>query len=628
MGKEIDFATIAEPVARALLGEPNKSLSKVGELRFGTNGSVKIVTAGDAAGTYVDFETSNGGGLLDFICSQRGGSHGDALTWLQAEGFISSQAREQPQRIHDRIRAVYEYQDENGSPSFEVVRLENPKDFRQRRNERDWSVRGCKPVPYRLPHLLRGIRDECTVFVVEGEKDVERLADHEVIATTNAGGAGKWKDDFAAYFVGADVCVIADNDKAGREHAEKVARSLKGTAARIRIINLPDLPEKGDVSDWLDAGNDIHAFWHEVENAPDWRPQSRLGLTFFGDEDKFAPRKWLVKGVLGQGEMSCIYAPSGGGKSFFALDLAARIAAGLDWFGHQVTPSGVLYVCGEGASGFRNRMKAWRLAHEAGLLPFAMLARSLDLVTKPGVEEASEIVSEAMEVIEAASGVPVRLIVLDTASRMMPGAVDSEPKDMKAFLDGVETLREETGAHVLIIHHSGKDKDRGMRGSSMLRDYSDCVIEITPGDASPSVATIEKMKDGEDGAKYRFTLQQTAIGHDNDGDEITSCVVIDDGKSEGTEPAKAKRLPDDLENARRVLADLLSDDSVTTVTASVTGMSRAGVRCVPLEQWKDACRNRSILDDGDKGRQQWKRLKDKGLRLNVIGIQGDLVWLA
>lgn len=617
----IDFGKLADPVARALLGEPNKDLSKRGELRFGTNGSLKVVTEGKAAGTFSDFETSISGGLLDLIVSQRGGDHKSAIDWLRDHNFIEALAP--PRRLEDRISAIYTYKDQNDAPLYEVVRLKDPKDFRQRRNENDWTVKGISQVPYRLSAILWSMQQGDQIFIVEGEKDADRLAGYAFAGTTNAGGAGKWKSELSAYFEGASIVIVPDNDEAGRAHVETVARSLKGIAGRIQVLELPDLPEKGDVSDWFDAGNTMETFAKLASTAPDWRPKVRLPLTFFGDEDRFPARKWLVKDLLGQNELSVIYAPSGGGKSFFALDLSARIAAGMEWFGHSITQSGVLYLCAEGASGFRNRMKAWRQTYNPGSIPFAMLPSSVNLLatdrSKEGLE-AVTLIREAMEGVETVSGHPVRFIVLDTASRMMPGGVDSDPKDMKAFLDNVEELRRETGAHICIIHHSGKDKDRGMRGSSMLRDYADTVLEISTSEEG-STATIDKMKDGKDGTRYRFTLRQTTIGIDDDEEPITSCVIDDDGKSEGTEPVKTKRTPDDVENARRVLADLLCDEGVTGVTGC------AG-RSVTVDRWRDACRDKGVIEAGDAGRQQWKRLKDKALRLCVIGINGGYVWLA
>jgi hypothetical protein len=153
------------------------------------------------------------------------------------------------------IEAVYPYRDENGTLLYEVVRYRRPKDFRQRRPDGSggwiWSLDGVRRVPYRLPELLASTGP---VFVVEGEKDVERLAAIGITATTNSGGAGKWRPEFAEYLRGRTIGVIPDNDDAGRSGADDVVRSLAGED--VRLVELPGLPDHGDVSDWLDAGHD------------------------------------------------------------------------------------------------------------------------------------------------------------------------------------------------------------------------------------------------------------------------------------------------------------------------------------------------------------------------------------
>lgn len=159
-----------------------------------------------------------------------------------------------------RESAVYPYRDEHGDVAYEVVRYE-PKDFRVRRPRPEggyeWNLRGIARVPFRLPDLVRAAKAGETIYIVEGEKDALTLAKYGLLATTNAGGAGKWEPAWATYFAGATVVILPDNDVPGREHADAVLASLQATAGRVRIIELPDLPPKGDVSDWLTLGHSI-----------------------------------------------------------------------------------------------------------------------------------------------------------------------------------------------------------------------------------------------------------------------------------------------------------------------------------------------------------------------------------
>ncbi len=155
-----------------------------------------------------------------------------------------------------RIVATYDYRGADGTVLYQAVRYE-PKDFRQRRPKPDggwdWKVKGVPLVPYRLPELLAADQ-AATVYVAEGEKDVDALVKLGLVATTNVGGAGKWRPEYNEHLAHRQVAIPPDNDDAGRKHAHQVATALHGTAASVKVIELPGLPEKGDVSDWLAAG--------------------------------------------------------------------------------------------------------------------------------------------------------------------------------------------------------------------------------------------------------------------------------------------------------------------------------------------------------------------------------------
>jgi putative DNA primase/helicase len=172
-----------------------------------------------------------------------------------------------------QIVATYDYRDEHGELLFQVVRYE-PKDFRQRRPKPGggwvWSVKGVRVIPYRLPELLA--EPTRPVFVVEGEKDVDSLARIGVLATCNAGGAGKWTAEHAVFLPERQVFAAGDNDDSGRKHLEQVVCSLHGIAESVRIVELPDLPNKGDVSDWLAAGGSKDELKQLAEAAPVWTP--------------------------------------------------------------------------------------------------------------------------------------------------------------------------------------------------------------------------------------------------------------------------------------------------------------------------------------------------------------------
>ncbi len=267
--ESIDWAAYIEAVARRLCGEPNQKLSSREELRFGTNGSLAVFIAGEYRGTWHSFEPpENGGGVLDLIRYKLGVSNGAAIDWLKSELKVDMPERAQPTRL-GRLVATYDYFDEQGELLYQACRFD-PKDFRQRRPKDgggwEWNVKSVRQVPYRLPQILA--EPDRAVFVVEGEKDVEALERVGLLATCNSGGAGKWRAEHAKYLRGRSVIVLPDNDEAGRAHANDVVRSLLDQRPeQVFLIQLPGLPEKGDVSDWLDAGGTREALLALVDAA-------------------------------------------------------------------------------------------------------------------------------------------------------------------------------------------------------------------------------------------------------------------------------------------------------------------------------------------------------------------------
>ncbi|MHB9023141.1 MAG: phage/plasmid primase, P4 family [Armatimonadota bacterium] len=183
----------------------------------------------------------------------------------------------------ERVVAAYEYHDAAGAVRYQVVRLE-PKGFRQRRPNGNggwiWNLQGVEPLLYRLPWVRSAAAHGGQVFIVEGEKDVCALKTGGLIATCNSGGAGKWQPGFADELRGAQVVILPDNDAPGRAHALEVAESLYGKAASVKIFALPDLPEKGDVSDWLADGHTCRQLIDLAEDAPAWTPGKHVPAGF------------------------------------------------------------------------------------------------------------------------------------------------------------------------------------------------------------------------------------------------------------------------------------------------------------------------------------------------------------
>ena len=239
-----------ERLARKVWGEPTGRDYNGRELRFGTHGSKSV---GLDKLVWSDYEAGRHGGYRE-------------LAELAGEPWQpNGQAR-------NDIEATYDYRDERGIMLFQVVRKLGKKFF-QRRPDRSspsgwaWDLKGVRRVPYRLP-ALHSADPAQPVFIAEGERDCDNLAGLGLIATCNPGGAGKWRHEFGEHFKGRSVVLLPDNDQPGRDHVADVRKKLAKVAGSIRLLALPDLPEKGDVSDWLAKGGNADALKAIVEATP------------------------------------------------------------------------------------------------------------------------------------------------------------------------------------------------------------------------------------------------------------------------------------------------------------------------------------------------------------------------
>lgn len=231
----------------------------------------------------------------------------------------------------------------------------------------------------------------------------------------------------------------------------------------------------------------------------------------------------LVKNLIWPRDLCVLYGPSGCGKSFVALDLCFAIALGCDWNGLKVKePAPVLYVGLEGARGLRNRIVAALNQHgDPGKYFGRMVEPSLLIKGKDGDNGVEEIHKTAIALSEAADA-DCKLIVIDTLARAIAGDDENSAADMSNFVERrASEIARRTGAAVLVVHHSGKDAARGMRGSNALFGASDLVIQID----EDRTLNFEKVKDGEAGKRISFELDPVELATDEDGDTITTCVV-------------------------------------------------------------------------------------------------------
>lgn len=271
---------------------------------------------------------------------------------------------------------------------------------------------------------------------------------------------------------------------------------------------------------------------------------------------------WRIKGVLPTTGLATIYGPSTSGKSFLAIDIAASIALGNDWFGHRVRKAPVMYVALEGEGGFPKRLLAWE-QYNCHPLPDNLsfiLGQPFNITDPLHVQQLATVIKRGS------------VIIIDTLNRSAPDIDENTSKDMGAILAGCKLLAQLTDSLVILVHHTGKDESRGMRGHSSLLAAVDSAIEVHRQDDARSWS-VAKAKDDGDGAEFCFRLAVEFLGHDPDGDPITSCAIEPTTEAAAPRPnglkANEKTVLEAISQALATQDALSHDDALTAASSAL-----------------------------------------------------------
>lgn len=317
---------------------------------------------------------------------------------------------------------------------------------------------------------------------------------------------------------------------------------------------------------------------------------SRYKLMDIATTARAKPIGWRVKGVLPTMGIAAIYGPSGSAKTFLALDLAMAIANGLPWFGKRTKACPVVYVCLEGEAGLSNRLRAYLLHKHTGGECYTV-TQPLDLLKD---KDAPELAKAIME-IGAGNG----LVIVDTLNRAAPGIDENSSVDMGKAIAMLKGLQQAINGLILVVHHTGKDASKGLRGHSSLHAALDAAIEVTRNGEQRSWV-VAKSKDGEDGAAHPFKLEVVEMGLDQDEDPITSCVI-----QQGGEPAK------------KPLTPALQRGMVTFHAAANAGRAS-------LEDWRAAYYLSSTGDTVDAKKKSFLRIRNQLVELGQLTASSDI----
>lgn len=387
-----------------------------------------------------------------------------------------------------------------------------------------------------------------------------------------------------SFMWGNDACrEVALNHR--RQDDDRALEYLwKHHAAKV-----PDCDPAADFADLVQPANDAPA--GEAPAAP-----HRFKLLTGQDLIALPPLQWLVHGVLPAEGLATIYGPSASGKSFLAFDLSTAVAEGRRWYGHHVKARPVVYMGLEGEAGFRNRAAAWE-QHHGRPLP-----AGFHMVLQPfGLTDPADVKDLAAAIL--GGGGHGALTIIDTLNRAAPTADENASKDMGLILEATKTLQRLTEGLVMLVHHTGKDLGRGMRGHSSMFAALDAAIEVKrDGDAREWV--VAKAKDGRDGAAQPFRLEVVHLGTDEWGEPITSCVAVPAERT--ARPAKP------LTPTQRLALDAFARAQGDTL------------RGVHVEAWRVEFYKASTADTPEAKKKQFQRVRQELVSLGRLTVSDDV----
>ena len=442
------------------------------------------------------------------INSFNGGDPLDVKDELRACGILAPRST-QPAKPS----GGYVYRDETGAPIFRVIRKAGAdKGFYQQHldAEGQWTkgLNGTNPVPYRLPELIAAPADT-TVYICEGEKDADNLAALGMIATTNPGGAGKWRDGFARYLTGHECVILQDNDDAGRAHAADVTRKLIAAGVDCVTLALPGLPDKGDVSDWLAAGGTVSKLVElagDVWNAPlPTVPTIGLG-TITADTlaaMTFPALRYAVPGLIPEG-LALLAGKPKFGKSFLALGIGIAVASGGVAFNSVRCDEGDVLYCALEDSPRRLHDRLHKM------LPTGRMPSRLHFKTT--VPRLGEGLIEWLNAWLDAHP-DAKMVILDTWRCIKPAVVrggSAYDEDATGIAPLHALANSRPGLAIVVIHHTRKmeadDPFDTISGTFGLTGVADTLIVLAKHGESARLSAQGRDLDGYDKAMNRDAM--------------------------------------------------------------------------------------------------------------------------
>ena len=347
-----------------------------------------------------------------------------------------------------KITATYDYTDADGKLLYQVVRYD-PKDFKQRRPDGAgdwlWNIKGVKLALYRLPEVLEAVKQGKTVYICEGERDCDNLAKLGLSATTNSGGAEKWRPELSEALADAPVVILPDKDAPGKRHAAKVASLLYGKVKSLKVLELPDRDghQVKDASDWIAAGGTLLELEKLVSEAKAYSERDN-GLVNMSTVE-VETVNWLWWPYIPLGKLTLLEGDPGVGKSWVSLAIATAISLGKGLLGMEMRePARVLIATAEDGLGdtIRPRLNDMKA----------------DVYQIDAIKDVLDFSNSGLTVLEGyIKQVKPALVVIDPLVAYIGARVDMHrANETRAILAKLADMAERNGCAILAIRHLTK----------------------------------------------------------------------------------------------------------------------------------------------------------------------------
>lgn len=452
------------------------------------------------------------------------------------------------------------------------------------------------------------LADGAPIVVAEGFAtcaSVREATDMTVVVAFSGSNLAQVAGDLRRRYPKSKVIVAGDRDAHGKggEYAEAARVACAPSCAVLPAFR--DGRDSGDFND-LHLAEGTDAVKRQIEAAV--VPTSRFRLLTVSELAELPPLRWRIRSVLPESGLAAVFGPASSGKSFLAIDMVMALSDGGEWFSYRVKSCAVTYCALEGEAGIINRIAAYCATHPGAGKHLRVLVQPFNLLSKADVGELAQEVRR----VGGAGGV----VVLDTLNRAAPGTDENDSKAMGAVIDAAKALQKELGGLVVLVHHTGKDPTRGLRGHSSLHGALDLALEVTR-EGERREWKVHKAKDGADGEAHPFALEVVGIGTDEDGESVTSCIVVPEQRAADV---VRRPLPPKAGN-QRVAWDVIGELLRAATTFGQAG-APPGRPCVRLDDAIERTRTRLVCEakrQTERAREAIKGLIDRGLLIHREG---------